>query len=160
MINSAGTGADQSPSSTPDGPTLSASRWLSTTQPPPASSSSTIAQYNQPSPLGMDGVSLTRAGGATALREIEPPFVLQLLLGVRWGARWGPQPLEVVTALDLQHPTQTTAQKLRRLRLYPGTLHSSWCAQDAAAFFQSSRSSCKRAFSFRRPFSSSYRCTS
>src|SRR5262249_53897007 len=64
--------------------------------------------------------------------------------------------LVVATARDLQELTHATHLELGELLVHPGVLHGSCCAKYAAAFFKISRSSFKRAFSFRRRFSSSY----
>src|SRR5262245_36123584 len=101
-----------------------------------------------------------RAIGATPLRKIALYLAVHLLLGVRWEPRWAAEPLVVATARDLQELTHTTDMECGVLLLNPGVLHGSCCAKYAAAFFKISRSSFKRAFSFRRRLSSSYRCSS
>ena len=95
------------------------------------------------------------AVGATSLGKIVLHFGLHLLVGISLGAGWATQPLVIATARDLQEPTQATHAELGVLLVYPGVLYGSCCAKYAAAFFRISRSSFKRAFSFRRRFNSS-----
>src|SRR5215471_3798005 len=101
-----------------------------------------------------------RAVEATTLRKILLYFRLSLLIGGRVDAGRPAEPLVVTTARDIQPPTQTHDGKRRVLLLDPGVLHGSCGAKYAAAFFKISRSSFKRALSFRRRLSSSYRCSS
>src|SRR6266699_402448 len=101
-----------------------------------------------------------RPVGATPLRKIALYFVLHLLLDLRLSPGGAAAPLVVATARDLQELTHATHRELGMLLGHPGVLHGSCCAQYAAAFFKISRSSLKRAFSFRRRLSSSYRCSS
>src|SRR5215510_794001 len=101
-----------------------------------------------------------RAIRATALGKIVLYFGLHGLISFRPGARRTAVPLVITTPRDLQETTHVTDAELRLLLLYPSVLHGSCCAKDAAAFFTISRSSFKRAFSFRRRLSSSYRCSS
>jgi hypothetical protein len=101
-----------------------------------------------------------RAVRATALSKIVLYFGLHVLISFPPGAGRTTKPLIVATARDLQEPTHATDAELRVLLVYPGVLYGSCCAKYAAAFFKMSRSSFKRAFSFRRRFSSSYRCSS
>src|SRR4029453_4398988 len=98
--------------------------------------------------------------GATPLRKIALYFVLHLPLRVCRGPGWAATPLVVATPRDLQELTQATELELGELLMHPGVLYGSCCAKYAAAFFKISRSSFKRAFSFRRRLSSSYRCSS
>src|SRR5262245_38885237 len=100
-----------------------------------------------------------RAVGATPLGKIPLDFVLHLLLDVRLGTGWAAEPLVVATARDLQELTHATDPELGVLLLNPGVLYGSCCAKYAAAFFKMSRSSFRRVLSFRRRFSSSYRCS-
>src|SRR5215471_1025917 len=100
------------------------------------------------------------AVGATPLGKIAPYCVLHLLIDVPLGIGWAAEPLVVATARDLQELTHATHRELGVLLVHPGVLHGSCCAKYAAAFFKISRSSFKRAFSFRKRFSSSYRCSS
>src|SRR5919205_1214741 len=102
----------------------------------------------------------TRTIGATPLRKIALHFVLHLLIGSGLGAGRAVQPLVITAARDLEQATHATHAKCGALLVYPGVLHGSCCAKYAAAFFKISRSSFKRAFSFRRRLSSSYRCAS
>src|SRR5262249_21828573 len=97
-----------------------------------------------------------RAVGTTPLRKIALDFVLHLLIDLRLSPGGAAEPLVVATARDLQELTHATHLELGELLVHPGVLHGSCCAKYAAAFFKISRSSFKRAFSFRRRFSSSY----
>src|SRR5919108_1011873 len=101
-----------------------------------------------------------RAVGATPLGKIPRYFVLHLLISVRLGTGWTAEPLVVATARDRQELTHATDLKLGVLLVNPRVLYGSCCAKYAAAFFKMSRSSFRRALSFRRRFSSSYRCSS
>src|SRR5262245_7381170 len=101
-----------------------------------------------------------RAIGATSLRKIALYCVSHLLIGPRWGPGWAAEPLVVTTARDFQDPTPMTYLELCVLLVHPRVLHGSCCAKYAAAFFKISRSSLRRAFSFRKRFSSSYTCSS
>src|SRR5215510_15515416 len=101
-----------------------------------------------------------RAVGATPLGKIPLYFVLHLLISVRLGTGWAAEPLVVATARDFEELTHATHLKLGVQLLHPGVLYGSCCAKYAAAFFKMSRSSFKRALSFRRRLSSSYRCSS
>src|SRR5207237_7003643 len=96
-----------------------------------------------------------RAVGATPLRNIVLDFVLPLLSDLRLRPGWTAAPLVGATARDLQELTQATDLQFGLLLLHPRVLYGSCCAQYAAAFFKISRSSCKRAFAFRRRLSSS-----
>src|SRR5262245_50452376 len=96
-----------------------------------------------------------RAVGATPLCKIALDFVLHLLIDLRLHPGRAAKPLVVATARDLQELTHATDLKLGLLLLHPRVLYGSCCAKYAAAFFKISRSSFKRAFSFRRRFSSS-----
>jgi hypothetical protein len=96
-----------------------------------------------------------RAVGATPLRNIALDCVLHLLIALRWRPGWAAAPLVVATARDLQELTQATDLQLGLLLLNPRVLYGSGGAKDAAAFLKISRSSFKRAFSFRRRCSSS-----
>src|SRR5262245_62105287 len=59
----------------------------------------------------------------------------------------------------LQELTHVTDRERGVLLVNPCVLYGSCCAKYAAAFFKMSRSSFKRAFSFRRRLSSSYKCS-
>src|SRR4029434_3181212 len=102
----------------------------------------------------------TRPVRTAPLGKIVFYFGLHLLISVSLSAGRPAEPLVIATARDLQEPTQATDAELRVLLVYPDVLYGSCCAKYAAAFFKISRSSCKRAFSLRRRFSSSYRCSS
>src|SRR5262249_1625567 len=63
-------------------------------------------------------------------------------------------------ARDLEELTHATHAELGVLLVDPGVLYGSCDAKYAAAFLKMSRSSFKRAFSFRRRFTASDRCSS
>ena len=82
-------------------------------------------------------------------------FDLHGLLSFHLGARRATPPLVLPTPRDLQELTQAADLALGVRLVYPRVRYGRWCAKDAVAFFKMARSSCKRAFSFRRRFSAS-----
>src|SRR5262249_45572500 len=89
----------------------------------------------------------------TSVLDFGPPRLRRFRLGAGRAA----QPRVLTTPRDL--PALTQAMDLARggLRGKPRVLSGSWCATDAAALLQMSRSSCKRAFACRRCWSASDR---